>query len=293
MSSTPGKVWRIQLTPRRRQILYAALGLGTALLVVLIFAWVSAYFNSAALERQVAALKDQNAALSQETVFARRQLAALAEKMEAMDIALDEVDKLDRTLRRLANAGPQPSAMGGEVSPIDAARRGNMTAMYQAVDSLKNRALERRLSLSKIQRYFEDRESIILSMPSAWPLKGWVSSGFGMRISPFTGEKAFHEGLDIVSSPGVPVLAPGTGIVAYVGTHDTLGNYLVIKHGQGLTTHYGHLASILVKEGKLVSKGEPIALVGNTGKSTGTHLHYEVRLHGIPVNPERYLPREF
>lgn len=128
------------------------------------------------------------------------------------------------------------------------------------------------------------------SRPNLWPIAGWVSSGFGMRPSPFTGKPAMHEGLDIVAPFGARVIAPAEGRVVFAGEKEDFGRYLIIDHGAGITTHYGHLSAILVSTGEDVSPRAPIGLVGNTGRSTGPHLHYEIRVVDFPVDPRIYLP---
>jgi murein DD-endopeptidase MepM/ murein hydrolase activator NlpD len=116
-----------------------------------------------------------------------------------------------------------------------------------------------------------------------------VTSGFAYRKSPFTNEREFHEGLDISARTGTEVIAPADGVVSEIGKTYGFGNLLIISHGYGLKTTYGHLSSILVRKGQKVKRGEKIALTGSTGRTTGPHLHYEVALNGVPVNPLNYI----
>ena len=125
--------------------------------------------------------------------------------------------------------------------------------------------------------------------PSVWPTKGWVSSRFGYRISPFTSEREFHKGLDISTRKKSPVIAPSDGIVSSVRWDHGYGKLLSISHGYGVKTRYAHLDEVLVKQGQYVKRGQKIALVGDTGRTTGPHLHYEVHLNEVPVNPLRYI----
>jgi murein DD-endopeptidase MepM/ murein hydrolase activator NlpD len=118
---------------------------------------------------------------------------------------------------------------------------------------------------------------------------GWKTSSFGYRRSPFTGRRELHKGLDIAAPNGSPIIAPADGVVTYSARKGLMGNMISIKHGYGLLTRYGHLSKMLKKKGEKVERGEIIALVGSTGRSTGPHLHYEVRLNGVPVNPEKYI----
>jgi len=136
---------------------------------------------------------------------------------------------------------------------------------------------------------FQGQMSLLARTPSIWPTKGWVSSNFGYRVSPFTNEQEFHAGLDIVTRNKASIVAPADGIIASVGRDYGYGNIVTINHGNGLITRYAHLSKALVKKGQFVKRGENIALVGTTGRTTGPHLHYEVHLNGVPVNPKRYI----
>jgi len=127
---------------------------------------------------------------------------------------------------------------------------------------------------------------MIAALPSGWPVNGRVSSGVGMRPSPWTGEMKYHAGLDIPKPIGTPVRASGDAVVESV---DGRRGTIILNHGQQLKTHYAHLSKILVSKGERVRKGQPIAQVGNKGKSTGPHLHYEVRFAGIAIDPRQHL----
>jgi murein DD-endopeptidase MepM/ murein hydrolase activator NlpD len=127
-------------------------------------------------------------------------------------------------------------------------------------------------------------------LPTFPPIEdGWYSSNFGWRIDPFTGQKSFHEGIDFPADRGTPILAAASGKVIAAEVHPAYGKMVEIDHGNGLVSVYAHASSLLVKEGDLVVRGQPIATVGTTGRSTGPHLHFEVRLNGVPQNPARFL----
>ena len=125
--------------------------------------------------------------------------------------------------------------------------------------------------------------------PNLWPVIGTVTSSFGERLDPFNGEGAFHAGIDIATDYGEPVRAPASGIVEIAGPANGYGREIVLDHGYGLTTLYGHLSGFAVAAGQQVSRGQVIGHVGSTGRSTGPHLHYEVRIRNTPVNPHKYL----
>ncbi len=127
------------------------------------------------------------------------------------------------------------------------------------------------------------------SAPNLWPVEGQVTGSFGERIDPFNGEGAFHSGVDIGSSYGHPIVAPADGIVTVTDTMGGYGKTIMIEHGNGISTRYGHLSGFAVTAGQRVQRGEIIGYVGESGRSTGPHLHYEVRINDTPVNPYKYL----
>jgi murein DD-endopeptidase MepM/ murein hydrolase activator NlpD len=161
--------------------------------------------------------------------------------------------------------------------------------MRTDVERLKSEAVSREESLSELEKLLLTKKDLLTHTPSIWPVHGWVTSGFGFRTNPFTGLTQMHEGLDISNREGTLVIAPADGIVSATGKDFSYGNVVVISHGFGIATRFNHLSKILVGAGQKVKRGDKIAEVGTTGKSTGPHLHYEVRVNGIPVNPARYI----
>ena len=129
----------------------------------------------------------------------------------------------------------------------------------------------------------------LASSPSIWPSRGWLTSTFGNRISPFTNRKQFHAGIDIAGSPGTDVVAPARGRVVFAGPNGPLGNCLTIDHGYGVRTTYGHNQALYVKVGQEVERGQRVAALGNSGRSTGPHLHYSVEVNGKTRNPLDYI----
>ncbi|HZD33191.1 MAG TPA: M23 family metallopeptidase [Candidatus Angelobacter sp.] len=125
--------------------------------------------------------------------------------------------------------------------------------------------------------------------PTVWPVMGPITGPFGARTDPFNGEGAFHSGVDISCHYGSPIIAPADGVVTYADFYSGYGRLIEIDHGNGIVTRYGHLSGFTVTDGQSVRKGEVIGYVGMSGRSTGAHLHYEVRIHGTPVNPHKYL----
>lgn len=156
-------------------------------------------------------------------------------------------------------------------------------------DELQKGVLVDLKNLKNIEGMLEFRLEVLESLPSVWPVRGVVSSGFGVRISPFTKRTVFHRGLDIMAPPGMVVKASGSGNVVRCGYNPDFGNVVRVDHGYGYRTIYAHLSEILVKPGEIIDKGQIIGRVGSTGKSTGPHLHFEIRVNGVPVNPTRNL----
>lgn len=140
---------------------------------------------------------------------------------------------------------------------------------------------------------FSDKQALMNATPSIKPARGWYTSKFGYRISPFTGRPAMHNGLDIAAPPGSPVLAPADGVVSFAGYDASYGKLVSIDHGFGVITRFGHNSQIFVQVGQKVKRRDVIAAVGNTGRSTGTHVHYEVRVNDVPVDPINYVLDHF
>jgi murein DD-endopeptidase MepM/ murein hydrolase activator NlpD len=135
----------------------------------------------------------------------------------------------------------------------------------------------------------EEQRNILSATPSIMPTNGVITSRFGYRKSPFSGRSELHKGIDIANKKGTSVVATADGVVIFAGMRGLFGRIVTIDHGHGIITHYAHLDKTLKKEGDNVKRGDIIAKMGNSGRSTGPHLHYEVRLNGIPVNPTKYI----
>jgi murein DD-endopeptidase MepM/ murein hydrolase activator NlpD len=144
-------------------------------------------------------------------------------------------------------------------------------------------------SVIELWETLAERQSLLNATPSIRPAKGWFTSRFGYRISPFTGRPAMHTGLDIAAAPGSPVYAPADGIVSFAGYDEGYGKLVSIDHGYGVVTRFGHKSQIYVQPGQRVSRWDVIAAVGSTGRSTGPHVHYEVRVNSVPVDPANYV----
>ena len=275
------------------------LGVGVALLVGMVAGGTVHYFRVA----QDAA---ENRVLREENLTLRGQLKSVRERIEHIGSTLDRVERFDQKLRAITllsdpqrnlamgptepEAGVNAPASDTQFSPLVAAE--STTALTGRLDKLSAEATRQEQSLQELQAYFQDQKSILASTPSMWPARGWVTSDFGSRLDPYTADRVMHAGLDIAAPHGKEVFAPSDGTVVFAGLEGGYGNVLVIDHGYGIKTRYGHLAKMLVKAGDRVKRGMLIAAVGNTGRSTGPHLHYEVRVNGVPQNPRKFILEE-
>lgn len=201
-------------------------------------------------------------------------------------VVLAQNDAQVRTMNQLpVEEIENPVGVGGpsESTP------NRFSKIQEEIDQLRVAIDLRRQSQEEIRGLFNDQRSIFSAKPVGWPVKGWLTSLFGMRKSPFTGRRVFHEGIDIACRTGTPVTASADGIVSRAGIKSGYGKLVIVDHGYGYQTYYGHNSKIFVKVGQRVKRGDKISAVGSTGRSTGPHLHYEVRLNGTPVNPRKYL----
>lgn len=187
-----------------------------------------------------------------------------------------------------ASAGP-PRAGGGQGGLYLPLHSPTLEELHRVVGGLEDRSdLHADVFILIESRLFEERLQRLM-VPSTVPVVGAVGSGFGFRADPFTGRTALHTGLDFPAEPGTPVRAAAGGVVLEVGVHPEYGQTLELDHGSRLTTLYAHLQRALVKPGDIVKRGQVVAEVGNSGRSTGPHLHFEVLLQGVPQNPARFL----
>jgi murein DD-endopeptidase MepM/ murein hydrolase activator NlpD len=170
-----------------------------------------------------------------------------------------------------------------------AALREEFEKLHLAFDSVLQHALNVELDVQGLTATLLDQKDYLNSMPTLKPTNGWYTSGFGVRNSPFTGKPTMHEGLDLANHVGSPIVSPATGIITYAGARPGYGSLITIDHGYGLQTQFGHVSKIYVRVGEKVKRGHKIGAVGNVGRSTGPHVHYEVRVNGIPVNPYFYI----
>ena len=241
------------------------------------------------------------ARLREQTEAQRSEIHFFSSKIEELEKQVSRLKDFDKKIRIIANlergqtptpfmgmGGPSPSDLREKLKG-DKDEKGLVQQMKADVERLQSEATSRETSLSELERVLQTKREILVHTPSIWPVQGWVTSDFGFRANPFTGLTQMHEGIDISNRTGTIVVAPANGFVSDIGNDYAHGKFLIISHGFGMTTRYSHLNKTLVKVGQKVKRGDKIAEVGTTGKTTGPHLHYEVKLNSIPVNPMRYI----
>lgn len=175
------------------------------------------------------------------------------------------------------------------INPEDLILQREYAALDQQFTLLGQNALQTEQGLQDLYELLVDQKTVLASLPVRKPAKGYLTSGFGVRHSPFGDRVKMHEGLDIANRPGTDVIAPADGTVIFADTKSGYGQTIILDHGYGLETWFAHNSKLVVQKGQRVRRGENISKIGSTGRSTGPHLHYEVRFRGLPVNPDTYI----
>jgi murein DD-endopeptidase MepM/ murein hydrolase activator NlpD len=208
-------------------------------------------------------------------------------------VTSEKTSKTDAGVQRPGSGEAIQNVLAGPISP--SVGSGSLTeqemiaSIKDGIDWLSKEATTQEQFLQELSLAAEQKSSRWAATPSIWPVKGWVTSGFGPRVSPFTEKPAWHDGLDIGAAANAPVQAPAQGRVTMVSFDPKLGNLVKLDHGFGIETLYGHLAKALVKEGQRVKRGEVVGLVGSSGLATGPHLHYMVKVYGQALDPVKYI----
>jgi len=228
--------------------------------------------------------------------FLRENLNAMAVKLGQMQAQLMRLDALGERLSGLAGFKPQEfrfgevPGRGGAVSTLSQAHDLSLDEFSRQLDTLSKQMESRTDYLGILESSLFDARVKRKLMPTTTPVEGsWNASSFGWRIDPITGQHALHEGIDFIADVGTPVFAAAGGVVVFAEYHTQYGNMVEIDHGNDFITRYAHASKLLVKVGEVVRRGRKIADVGSTGRSTGPHLHFEVRYKGVPKNPARFL----
>jgi murein DD-endopeptidase MepM/ murein hydrolase activator NlpD len=243
-------------------------------------------------------LEAELALQTQEVAHHRKQIQKFAREINQLKNRIVEINHMDQLIRRIADleennalfgiGGSAPDDLKPDLAP-ERKYTQLIRAMHHQVDQLESAAAHQQNSLGDLLKVVKTRGNIAAYTPTIRPAEGLISSRFGYRVSPFTGRREFHNGLDIANHHNTEIIATANGRIAFSGERRGYGRLVVIDHGHGLTTRYAHLEQIFRKRDDVVKRGEVIACMGNSGRSTGTHLHYEVRLNGVPINPQKYI----
>lgn len=273
--------------------LLMALLLTASLLSVLLVRYAAEYqlpFLTPAAEPDQSARKDR---------YVKENLAAMAVKLGAMQAQLMRLDALGERVQGLAGIKPEefnfhelPGRGGAEPSASAniAPRVLDMAEFQLMLDALAKGVDQRTDYLNVVETALMTTQIKSRMLPTTQPVNaGYNASGFGLRIDPFTGRSTFHDGIDFPAPVGTPIIAAAGGVVIAAEYHHEYGNMLEIDHGNGIVTRYAHASRLLVKVGDIVRRGQHVAAIGTTGRSTGAHLHFEVLVKGVPQNPQKFL----
>ncbi len=281
----------VRLSLRSLRVL--AIGAGAAVALLTVGAVLSIYtlMNGEMHASETAQLREANR-------IQQEQILQVSKKASALQQDLDSLRRAEDGLRAIVGAPPaaaDETVQEGTVSPTGGEQHTPTTAdLSEALEMIEERLSTRRSSIDLLaetmRREFPGAASYASdsaphTTPSIWPAAGYVSSPYGLR---FNGTE-FHQGIDIAADMGTPIVATADGVVTAAGWNGGYGNMVDVDHGGGIVTRYGHAFAVAVTVGQQVRRGEVIAYVGSTGRSTGPHVHYEVRVNGAPVNPAGYL----
>lgn len=269
-------------------------------LTITLYLGVSDYLRLRAETRNIHSLRSDLKVQAERVTQQQDQISAFSNKISSLKTQLAELHSFEQKIRIIANLEPSDDGSSlfgvGGSDPEDLNPATIMEQDYQElvrdmhveINEIDQASHNQNDSFTAIFSQLEGKRNLLAATPSIRPVKGWVSSRFGYRESPFTGRREFHRGLDIATRSGTPIIAPADGIVTFAARKGLMGNMVTMDHGFGMVTRYGHIKKILKKKGERVKRGETIALVGNTGRSTGPHVHYEIHLNGVAVNPMNY-----
>lgn len=254
----------------------------------------------------------QNRALKNENVVLRARLQSMKDKLARIDGSLQRIDQFAERVRAITQLndpernlaiGPlqnmpekTPEVLYAPGERIDfedelIESKVAMRLLDSGVDDVEGKVLKQESGLRALSEFLADDSILLATTPSVRPTSSrMLTSSFGERLDPYTNHRVMHKGIDFAADLGADVLAPADGLVIFVGNRGAgYGKSVVVDHGFGVQTHFAHLSAFKVDVGQAIKRGQIIAAVGNTGRSTGAHLHYEVRFNGIPQDPEKFI----
>ncbi|MGE5086184.1 MAG: M23 family metallopeptidase [Bacillota bacterium] len=302
-----------------------ALSFISAVVIIIFAAGMVDYFGLLLQAMENKRLKAENAQLVKQFQVVESKVSALENSLERVKTfttklkLITNVDAEDRITKLTMGPKPAPGQPVEEYEPMEQREDGealaqqdqvfaNKKPLNDQVGELANEATDKdyaslviriekavketqlkEQSVIDLWESLSERQSLLNATPNIKPAKGWITSRFGYRTSPFTGKTTLHAGLDVAAAPGSPIYAPADGVVTFASYDEGYGKLVSIDHGFGVTTRFGHMSQIYVQVGQRINKWDVIGAVGNTGRSTGPHCHYEVRINGTPVDPINYI----
>jgi murein DD-endopeptidase MepM/ murein hydrolase activator NlpD len=289
-----------------RRVTVSRFFLGTVVLLGVAFLaafgyLMTEYRHLRSVAREAVILELQLADQHERLASQQEQIQLFAGELMSLRDKLVSLGQFGKKVREMVDMAPNaaaedPFGIGGsspaDLNPFldpDARHTEMLRKMHEQVARLSRETDLQQEDFSTLMGALENQRNLLTRTPSIYPVKGELSSGFGTRRSPFTGEFEFHKGIDISAASGTEVIAPADGRISMAQYEGSYGKLMVIDHGYGVVTRLAHLSVFLKDAGEPVKRGEAVALVGNTGRSTGPHLHFEVNLNGIPVDPQDYL----
>lgn len=295
-----------------------------AIILLTAFAGLLDYFGLLAQALENKRLRAENAQLKKQFTVVETKVSSLESSLERVKTfttklkLITNMEANDRVTRLSMNPTPEPGQQVEEYEPMDQRastqeliKQDAMFAEKKPVDEHKGEIVAesaqdygtlvvridkavketqlKEQSVIELWEALSERQSLLNATPNVKPARGWLTSKFGYRMAPFSGKMTLHAGLDIAAAPGSPIYAPADGVVTFAGWDESYGKLVSIDHGYGVTTRFGHTSQMYVQVGQKISKWDVIAAVGTTGRSTGPHLHYEVRINGTPVDPANFI----
>jgi murein DD-endopeptidase MepM/ murein hydrolase activator NlpD len=256
------------------------------------------------LQKREVELSSVLAAQRDEVDLQRKQIGDFADEINSLKERLLALNQFEKKIRVMADVEKRSDAgnlfgVGGSIpkamdpkAAFSEQHNSLIREMRSQVGQLNLAAVNQDQGFASLVTHLEKQQRMLASTPTIRPIdpavESWVTSKFDWRISPFTNQREFHKGFDIAAREGTPIYVTAGGVVTFSGNNGLLGKTIIVDHGHGITTTYGHCSRVLKVQGEKVSRWETVALVGNTGNSTGPHVHYEVAIFGVQVNPEKY-----
>ncbi|HDS02884.1 MAG TPA: M23 family metallopeptidase [Firmicutes bacterium] len=283
---------------KQKRVSYGTLAL--VLFFVLLFVGVSLVIIADYGQRKVASdtlnrlvyentiLKEKYSSLKKNTAMVNESIAGILNKMDNL-LIMNNLPPTSEVMKEMGIGGSESASPEENLLIMDPGFKRQVQEISTMIVSTEKRVELAKQLLAQISSHKEMNSEMWDNIPTVWPVYGWITSGFGTRISPMTGKQEFHPGLDIAQNIGEEIVAPGDGVVIYAGSRPGWGRTVLIRHEYGIVTRYAHMDSIKVTLYQEIKKGDILGTVGNTGYSIGPHLHYEVRVHGTPVDPMNYI----